>query len=102
MEYPWLGNIRELEHAIEHAFVVCHDNTLAIRHLPPEIRGKTPVHSKSRGPRKPQAAEPQNILDVLNQTDWNKAKAARLLGISRPTLYQKIKAFKLSKPSAEA
>lgn len=99
MEYPWVGNIRELEHAIEHAFVVCHDSTLALRHLPPEIRENTTAEIKGRVPRKPQVAEPQNILDALNHTDWNKAKAARLLGISRPTLYQKIKAFKLSRPS---
>ncbi len=100
MEYPWSGNIRELEHAIEHAFVVCHDSTLAIRHLPPEIRGNNVAGAKGRGLAKTQAAEPQNILDILNETDWNKAKAARLLGISRPTLYQKIKAFKLSRPAS--
>ena len=99
MEYPWNGNIRELEHAVEHAFVVCHGRTLTVRHLPPEFRSAHTAAS-GRPPRKPQAAEPQNILRVLNQTDWNKAKAARLLGISRPTLYQKIKEFKLSKPSS--
>jgi len=99
MEYPWLGNIRELEHAIEHAFVVCHDSTLAIRHLPPEIRENTTTETQAHVPRKSRVAEPQGILDALNHTDWNKAKAARLLGISRPTLYQKIKEFKLSKPS---
>lgn len=95
MEYNWFGNIRELEHAIEHAFVVCHDRTLTVRHLPPEIRGTG--KTAGQAPRKAAATEPQNILKILNMTDWNKAKAARLLGISRPTLYQKIKEFNFSK-----
>jgi transcriptional regulator with PAS, ATPase and Fis domain len=97
MEYPWHGNIRELEHAIEHAFVVCHDSTLTLRHLAPEIRQIS--QTTGRSSKKVRSAEPKNILQILNQTDWNKSKAARLLGISRPTLYQKIKEFKLSRPS---
>lgn len=100
MEYPWVGNVRELEHAIEHAFVICHGSTLAVRHLPPEVRGDTVIWKKGWVPGKPQVGELQNILEVLNHTDWNKAKAVRLLGISRPTLYQKIKAFKLSRPAS--
>ena len=35
---PWPGNMRELEHAIEHAFVLCHSRFIAVEHLPPEIR----------------------------------------------------------------
>lgn len=100
MEYPWYGNIRELEHAIEHAFVVCHDSTLTLRHLAPEFRKTS--KATGRSPKKAMSAEPQNTLQILNQTDWNKAKAARLLGISRPTLYQKIKEFKLSQPSSQS
>jgi transcriptional regulator of acetoin/glycerol metabolism len=88
-----------LEHAIEHAFVVCHDRTLTLRHLAPEIRNTSKATGRSS--KKTKSAEPRNILQILNQTDWNKAKTARLLGISRPTLYQKIKEFKLSNPSLQ-
>jgi len=97
MQYPWPGNIRELEHAIEHAFVLCRDRTININHLPPEIKkiSKPQVHVSG----KRSVDDPQEIFDALNKTDWNKAKAARMLGISRPTLYQKIKEYKLTKPS---
>jgi PAS domain S-box-containing protein len=100
MQYPWIGNIRELEHAIEHAFVVCHESTLALQHLPPEIRENTEVGVKGNASRKQKVDDPRQILDALNRAYWNKAKAARILGISRPTLYQKIKAYKLTKPPA--
>ncbi|UCF94937.1 MAG: sigma 54-interacting transcriptional regulator, partial [Desulfobacterales bacterium] len=79
MRYPWPGNVRELEHAIEHAFVLCRDRTLLVDHLPPEIEEY--AATKARQPVKATVDERQEILQALNQTDWNKAKAARLLGI---------------------
>jgi DNA-binding NtrC family response regulator len=95
MRYPWPGNVRELEHAVEHAFILCHGRRITIDHLPPEIKEyftmNTP-HSKKRA-----ADERQEIFLALNQTDWNKAKAARLLGISRQTIYRKIEEYKLTK-----
>ena len=99
MQHPWTGNIRELEHAIEHAFVVCHDSMLALNHLPPEFRGSASSDGAGTASKKQLADDPQQILDALNRVYWNKAKAARALGISRPTLYQRIKAFNLQRPS---
>jgi PAS domain S-box-containing protein len=83
MAYPWPGNVRELEHAVEHAFVVCQGKTIMINHLPREINEV----------REPDEAE--NILKTLRQTDGNKAKAARILGVSRQTLYRKIRDYKI-------
>jgi PAS domain S-box-containing protein len=97
MHHPWPGNIRELEHAIEHAFVLCHGRTITADDLPPEIKGYSEI--RSHAPEKKSVDEPQEILRVLNKSGWNKAKAARLLGISRPTIYQKIKEYKLTKPT---
>ena len=96
MHYQWPGNIRELEHAIEHSFVVCHGRTITVDHLPIEIM----EHSTTKGPApiKKHANEPREILEALNKTDWNKAKAARRLGISRRTIYRKIVEHKLTKP----
>lgn len=97
MGYPWRGNIRELEHAIEHGFVLCRGRTITVDHLPTEIREYSTTESPT--PRKRHVNEPQEILQVLNKTGWNKAKAARRLGISRRTIYRKIVEHKLTEPT---
>jgi PAS domain S-box-containing protein len=88
MEYPWPGNIRELEHTLEHAFILCRLNTITIEHLPRSIREFSPESfiSESLTP----ADETRQIISALEKAGWNKAKAARLLGIDRKTLYRKI------------
>lgn len=96
MNYPWPGNIRELEHVIEHAFVICHGRVITFEHLPPEIKSyesspkfiETKIHLKDK-------KTAQDVLDALNRTGWNKAKAARLLSVSRQTIYRKISQYKL-------
>ena len=97
MRYPWPGNVRELEHALEHAFILCHGSTITIDHLPPEISEDSKI--KAHSPDERSVDEQQKILQALNNTDWNKAKAARLLGVSRRTIYRKIDNLKLSKPT---
>ncbi|MFH1153320.1 MAG: sigma 54-interacting transcriptional regulator [Pseudomonadota bacterium] len=94
MQYPWPGNIRELEHCIERAVILGRGKVIQIRHLSLDMQGKAgpPVRS---GARKP-SPEPGLILETLAGTDWNKAKAARKLGLSRKTLYQKIKKHNIS------
>ncbi len=97
MNYHWPGNIRELEHAIERAFILCHGQTILLEHLPPEILKS----GKNQG-NKPVMKAPNDSSElsaVLQKTDWNISKAARLMGISRSTLYRKIGQFKLSPPS---
>jgi len=95
MRYPWPGNVRELEHAIEHAFALCHDRTIMVDHLPTEIKGY--FEAKAQAPEAKVVDEPRKILKALNKADWNKAKAARILGISRQTIYRKIEEYKLTK-----
>ena len=96
MRYPWPGNVRELEHAMEHAFALCHGRTIMVDHLPTEIKGYFEV--KGHGPETKVIDEPRKILKALNKADWNKAKAARILGISRQTIYRKIEEYKLIEP----
>jgi PAS domain S-box-containing protein len=83
INYPWQGNVRELEHAIEHAFVLCNDRIILPEHLPAYMLGQE------------QKADPGDeaglIQDILKKTDWNIAKASRMLSMSRPTLYRKMK-----------
>ncbi|MBZ0220396.1 MAG: sigma 54-interacting transcriptional regulator [Candidatus Methylomirabilis sp.] len=93
MEYPWPGNIRELEHAFEHAFIVCRENIISTGDLPQALRD----YSKNRAPFKKydKADERDFILKTLEDTDWNKQKAAGRLGMSRTTLYRKLEKYRL-------
>jgi len=88
MEYSWPGNIRELEHTLEHAFILCRQNTITVDHLPGHIRDSSV--DKARNHRNGERDEEGDILNALEKTGWNKAKAARLLGFDRKTLYRKI------------
>ncbi len=93
MNYSWPGNIRELEHAIEHGFVLCQEKTMLFAHLPVEIK----EYLKTEKPIRPENALPdkEKIIHALNKTDWNKSKAARLLGIGRRTIYRKIEEYNI-------
>ncbi len=93
MSYSWPGNVRELEHIIEHAFVLCRGPVITLDHLPAELRdGAVPGRVLQPGSiaRKSRVSA-QDIKRALRETEGNKARAARLLGISRPTLYRKTK-----------
>lgn len=96
LEYPWPGNIRELEHVIEHAFVVCTGREITMEHVSAEIKnfrkpeGETPPNTMSE---KPDHA--RKIIDALEKARWNKTEAARLLGINRRTLYRQLQKFNL-------
>ncbi|MBM9535654.1 sigma-54 dependent transcriptional regulator [Desulfobulbus alkaliphilus] len=90
--YPWPGNVRELEHTMEHAFVLCNQNIITYDHLPPDFMR---VPGMRRSSTKGKEVDPGETLAALNKTAWNKAKAARLLGIDRVTLYRRIKKFNL-------
>ena len=89
MEYAWPGNVRELQHALEHAFIRCRQDTIRMEHLPSQLRAVGRSAPAARLLPK-ESVDAQTIRQVLRQTDWNKAKAARLLGIDRRTMYRKI------------
>jgi PAS domain S-box-containing protein len=95
MEYSWPGNVRELEHTIEHGFILCKQSAITPEHLPFEF--KTIVIQPSISHNNGEIDDPQIILQALERTDWNKVKAAQLLGISRRTIYRKIKEHNIMK-----
>jgi len=99
MDYPWPGNIRELEHVIEHAFILCHADVIAGEHLPPEIRICPEAEEKQAADDTGCAARDRyaKTVDALAKAGGNKAKAARLLGIDRRTLYRRIEKYNASR-----
>lgn len=89
---PWPGNIRQLQHAIEHAFVVLEpgQNRIGIEHLPRELVQAVPeVSANADKPGK--MDEKQQVLSALEQAGGNKSKAARLMGLTRAGFYKKLK-----------
>ena len=96
LKYPWPGNVRELEHTMEHAFVLCSQNIVTLDHLPPDFLSAPGI--KHHSPDGAREVDSHAILEALDKTAWNKAKAARLLGIDRVTLYRKIKRYNLTNP----
>jgi len=95
MRHNWPGNVRELEHAVEHAFVLVKDNVIGLQHLPLEISGKVDGKEKADSDLDRAGildqAERQAIEEVLTKHGWNKAAAARELGLSRTTLWRKMR-----------
>jgi PAS domain S-box-containing protein len=98
MNYSWPGNIRELEHAIERAFVLCSKKMITPEHLPAEILDCCRTPAANGTVLSTDESEPaEEILDALNNSFWNKSRAADLLGISRPTLYKKMRKHRIIK-----
>jgi transcriptional regulator with PAS, ATPase and Fis domain len=93
MDYDWPGNVRELKSAFEYAFVTCHEELILPGHLPPAIyRGK---RSALTEPKRPsfdmRGIEKQELIEALKKTGSNQSKAADLLGVSRVTVYNRMK-----------
>ena len=93
MRYEFPGNIRELENALEHAFVLCSGTQIREEHLPHELlnraRGAPLQPSAGKGVLK--MAERQTLMNVLEKHGGNRKKTATELGISPVTLWRKLK-----------
>jgi len=85
LDYRWPGNVRELQNAIQFAIVKCSDKTISAADLPLELREMENVCIR-RGPSRKLTLE--GVRSTLIKTGGNKAKAAKLLGVGRATLYR--------------
>lgn len=96
-EYPWMGNIRELEHAIEKALIIADGPMLDGRSLNlPEAQGATPAtKADAPGETTLEEMECRMIKAAIDKFSGNLSLAANQLGISRQTLYNKMKRFGL-------
>jgi len=92
INYHWPGNIRELINIIEYTFVLCSDGEITPEHLPQQFRT---LSSNMTEQKMQKFSSPQNkrqqLLNVLRETQGNKSKAAKILGISRVTLWKHLK-----------
>jgi transcriptional regulator of acetoin/glycerol metabolism len=90
--YHFSGNVRELENAIEHAFVMCHGEEIKTRHLPGHIVEESKL---SNGIPTSPRSEKETILETLQRNNGNRTRAALELGVHRSTLWRKIKTYGL-------
>ena len=92
--HHWPGNVRELENTLEHAYILCNQNVITMAHLPSEFlaqaRGVTGMSDMDS------EFEAEAIERALKKADGNKAKAARMLQISRRTIYRKMDKYNIS------
>lgn len=88
LDYPWRGNVRELENLLEHSFVRCRQSVITADNLPSDFL----EWFESRAPSTAWNPEDEAgaIRKALEQADGNKTEAARLLGMSRRTIYRKL------------
>ena len=105
MENPWPGNVRELENVLERAVLLNTDPLMEEQALSFSLRPEEPTLEKSLQPLKTvsreltQEGERKALLMALTQAGGNRSKAAKLLGISRSSLYNKLKALNLESGS---
>ncbi len=90
LAYPWPGNVRELRNVIEYAFAVGEGPVLTVDELTPELRGEPPYEGEEVD-LSPRDQERRRILDALGRAQGRKAEAAELLGMSRTTLWRKLR-----------
>ncbi|MCD4719253.1 MAG: sigma 54-interacting transcriptional regulator [Desulfobacula sp.] len=106
MEHSWPGNIRELENAIEHAFVICNSNHIELKDLPVEIRENHGIQLSGPGITRPVVNSVQTssynldkaakltkteLLKLLKDCNWNKAEVGRRIQKSRTSVWKYMK-----------
>ncbi|MDY6910525.1 MAG: sigma 54-interacting transcriptional regulator [Thermodesulfobacteriota bacterium] len=98
MHHDWPGNIRELENAIEHAFILCSNGLIRPEYLPEHLRAQS-----KRLPPEPGSTlkdvERRAIWEALERNAWRRMATARELGIDKNTLRRKMKRYRLTDPS---
>ena len=88
LNYRWRGNVRELENAVERGVILSKGKTITPTEFPQELTGPAPSEGRTL-----KALEKHHILKVLEETEGNIFRTAKILGIHRMTLYNKLKKY---------
>jgi transcriptional regulator with PAS, ATPase and Fis domain len=96
LNYPYQGNVRELENILEHALIICQEETIQPRHLPEYLQNRRAIRprpSKRNSTALPASddEERDRIISMLQQHNGHRAETARALGIDRTTLWRKMR-----------
>jgi two-component system response regulator AtoC len=91
LNYDWRGNVRELENMIERGVVLSKDKSITLTEFPQELTSLAPAEGKTL-----EALEKNHILKVLEETGGNIVRTAKILGIHRMTLYNKLKKYDIN------
>jgi DNA-binding NtrC family response regulator len=91
LNYDWPGNVRELENMIERGVVLSKDKIITLAEFPQELTNSTPADGKTL-----EAMERNHIQKALEETGGNIARTAKMLGIHRMTLYNKMKKYDIN------
>jgi len=91
LNYHWRGNVRELENMVERGVILSKDKTITLAEFPQDLTGPEQVEGRTL-----EALERNHILKVLEETDGNIARTAKILGIHRMTLYNKLKKYSIN------
>jgi DNA-binding NtrC family response regulator len=102
LQYDWPGNVRELENCVERAVALGDSRTIDIGDLPPTIASASPIAETSAAPHISglssndlEDIERATIERVFEQVKGDKVMAGKMLGISRATLYRKLKRYNI-------
>ncbi|RTZ98200.1 MAG: sigma-54-dependent Fis family transcriptional regulator [Deltaproteobacteria bacterium] len=95
MKYGWPGNVRELRSAFEYAFVTCQGETIDRKDFPPGILKENTENQQiiNMTPLNRDDIKKTQLLEALKQTGGNQSQAARILGISRVTVWNRLKRY---------
>ena len=93
MGHDWPGNVRELRNSIEYAFVLCPGGGIGVVHLPSKIVMPTLGRASQHRDDPTFLTEREKLLKILRQVKGNQSEAARILGVSRVTIWKRIKKY---------
>ena len=94
VNYSWPGNVRELRNAIEYAFVLCFETAIDVEHLPPKIiTGDYSFFSKNN---LKSSQKKRELIRTLQETGGNQSQTAKKLGVSRVTIWKRIKKYNIN------